>query len=77
MFVIYPWNKKRNYFIDTLKDFSQDDIIKNSAYYSRIEAFKYEDINENLMKNLFILYKLIINKGDEKNNSLDKISGKS
>ena len=53
------------YFIDTLKDFSQDDIIKNSAYYSRIEAFKYEDINENLMKNLLILYNLIINKGDE------------
>ena len=58
--------KTFKYFIYTLKDFSQDNKIKNSRYYSQIEALKYEDINENLMKNLFILYKLIINKGDEK-----------
>ena len=53
------------YFIDTLKELTQDDIIKNSSYYSQIKSFKYENINESFMKNLLLLYKLIMNKGDE------------
>ena len=57
-----PVNK---YLIKTLKDFTQDEIIKNSSFFNQIDRLKYENINDSFMKNLLGLYKLIFNKGDE------------
>ena len=51
--------------IETLKDFTQEKIIKDSRFYNQIISINYETINEYFMKNLLLLYNLIISKGDE------------
>ena len=51
--------------IEILKDFSEEEIIKESRYYSQIKSVNYENISESFMKNLFVLYNLIISKTDE------------
>ena len=61
-------NKKgtpaNEYLIETLKDFTQEKIIKDSMFYTKIKTINYETINENFMKNLLLLYNLIISKED-------------
>lgn len=57
-----PVNK---YLIETLKDFSQVDIIINSRFCSQMKSINYDNINEFFMKNLLLLYNLIISKEDE------------
>ena len=61
-------NKKgtpaNEYLIEKLKDFTQEKIIKDSMFYTKIKTINYETINENFMKNLLLLYNLIISKED-------------
>ena len=53
--------------IEILKDFTQDEFIENSKFYSQIKSINYETINESFLKNLLCLYKLIkTNGGEEK-----------
>ena len=62
-------NKKgtpaNEYLIETLKDFTKEKIIKDSRFYTQIKSINYETINEYFMKNLLLLYNLIISKEDE------------
>jgi len=51
--------------IEILKDFSKKEIIKESRYDSQIKSINYENISETFMKNLFLLYNLIMSKADE------------
>ena len=51
--------------IEILKDFSEEEIIKESRYYSQIKSINYENISESFMKNLFLLYNFIMSKADE------------
>ena len=53
------------YLIETLKDFTKEKIIKDSRFYNQIISINYETINEYFMKNLLLLYNLIISKGDK------------
>ena len=53
--------------IDTLKDFTQNDFIKKSKFYSQIKSIKYENVNESFIKNFLLLFKLIkLNEDEEK-----------
>ena len=53
--------------IEIIKDFSEEEIIKESRYYSQIKSVNYENISETFMKNmLFLLYNLIISKAESK-----------
>ena len=53
--------------IDTLKDFTQSDLIKKSKFYSQIKSIKYENVNESFIKNFLLLFKLIkLNEDEEK-----------
>ena len=51
--------------IEILKDCSEEEIIKESRYYSQIKSINYENTWEYFMKNLFLLYNLILSKADE------------
>ena len=55
--------------IDTLKDFTQNDFIEKSKFYSQIKSIKYENVNESFIKNFLLLYELIkLNEDEEKIN---------
>ena len=51
--------------IDTLKDFTENDFIKQSKFYPQIKSIKYENINESFMKNILLLFKFIKSNEDE------------
>ena len=51
--------------IDTLKDFTENDFIKESKFYPQIKSIKYEYINESFMKNFLLLFKFIKSNEDE------------